>query len=360
MKMPRCALAACAALALLDCGFGTQAIAKAKYIEFDPPGSDSTYLNPFSLNEKGDVTGWYLKNEGRLQRAFVRFKNGNIIVLAKDLTNPVPASINIHDETVGEDRSLKGFIGAKDGTVAVTFRVPGTDNSGYGTRPDVIDDEGNVAGQYTNPHEYHWHGFLRKKNGDFITFDAPNGGPLTYQGTTVADMNSTGYIVGTLIDARYVAHGFLRAPDGTITMIDASNAGTGPNQGTWISAINDNGAMVGHFYNPKDRAHSFLRDPGGNFIPITVKQKGDDPHQATFAAVLNNDGVVAGNYTDSIGAYHGFVRSVTGDIKKFDAPDAVFSVSHGTSVSGINDEGWISGDYNGPPGSDYHGYLRKP
>lgn len=357
MNVLRNTLAVCTALILLDCGVGSQAAARPKFIEFDPPGSIETLVFTRSLNSKGDVTGFYYKNDD-IQRAFIRTKSGDFSDIATSLSGPEPTGINVHDATTGHDDFREGFIAAKDGSIT-TFYVPGTGNSGYGTNPRVIDDMGNVAGYYTNPLEYNVHGFFRDKNGHFTTFDAPNAGAQPDQGTYVTGLNSSGYIAGWVADANGVAHGFLRAPDGAMSVIDISNAGTGPDQGTKVIGLNENGAVTGWFLNARNRIHGFLRDIDGNVTLIDVNKAGNDSNQGTTALAVNNYNVVAGDYVDSAGAYHGFMRLATGKIKTFDAPDAVIAFGKGTSVGGINDDGKISGYYDGTDGT-YHGFLRKP
>ena len=69
------------------------------------------------------------------------------------------------------------------------------------------------------------HGFLRGRDGTFITFDPPGS-----TSTVPASINPEGAITGAHTDANNVIHGFLRTRDGTLRMLDVPGATfTAPN-----------------------------------------------------------------------------------------------------------------------------------
>jgi hypothetical protein len=65
----------------------------------------------------------------------------------------------------------------------------------------------------------------------FTTFEAPGAGKGNSQGTIAFNINTTGDITGTYIDASDVYHGFVRAANGKITTFEVRGAGTGVHQG---------------------------------------------------------------------------------------------------------------------------------
>ena len=72
------------------------------------------------------------------------------------------------------------------------------------------------------------HGFLRDRNGNFITFDAPDAGhvPDSVEGTYPFGINPQGAISGWYVDDSDVNHGFVR---GTVANLqfDVPGAGDG-------------------------------------------------------------------------------------------------------------------------------------
>src|SRR5579863_2371691 len=114
------------------------------------------------------------------------------------------------------------------GTVSVPACAPYC-----GTTPLANNAEGAVVGFYTDPHVVP-HGFLRHRDGAFVSFDAPGAG-LGHgknQGTVSYSINDLGIIAGQFEDSSNVYHGFVRSPDNAFTTFDVSGAGTGANQGT--------------------------------------------------------------------------------------------------------------------------------
>ena len=76
------------------------------------------------------------------------------------------------------------------------------------------------------------HGYVRKRNGTFITFDVPGAA-----GTEPGTINVWGAIVGDYFDPSGVYHGFLRQPDGNLITFDVPGAGIDPGEGTWPYCI---------------------------------------------------------------------------------------------------------------------------
>jgi hypothetical protein len=97
------------------------------------------------------------------------------------------------------------------------------------------------------------HGFVRPRNGQFITFDVPVAG-ATY--TELNDINSHGQMVGLYIDAGGVEHGLMQV-GAAFTSIDFPAS-----IGTEAWGINDASQIVGnHFVSSDSRSHGFLAVP---------------------------------------------------------------------------------------------------
>jgi hypothetical protein len=93
------------------------------------------------------------------------------------------------------------------------------------------------------------------------TFDAPDAGTGSDQGTIGASINGAGNITGHYYDASGVEHGFVRNKKGRITTFDAPGAGTGSDQGTVGASINDAGGITGYYRDASDVYHGFVWRP---------------------------------------------------------------------------------------------------
>jgi hypothetical protein len=121
---------------------------------------------------------------------------------------------------------------------------PGQGTAGYGLNP-----AGDIVGYYVDASNVN-HGFLRNRDGSFITFDAPGAGTGLGQGTSGLDVNPGGLIAGWYADSSGVYHAFLRATDGRFTTFDAPGAGTGPGQGTYMTfgnGLTPSGEVSGNY-----------------------------------------------------------------------------------------------------------------
>ena len=117
-----------------------------------------------------------------------------------------------------------------------------------------------------------------------------------------------GAITGIYIDANSVQHGFLRSPNGKFATFDAPDAGTGSGQGTGCPSdcsvsLNDWGAITGTYIDANFNYHGYLRTPKGTVATV-------DPPGSVFTSSsgINDSGAITGTYSDANGVYHGFVR----------------------------------------------------
>src|SRR5580704_15214266 len=146
----------------------------------------------------------------------------------------------------------------------ITFNVPAAGTgAGQGTQGIAISPEGTITGWYFNPGDI-VHGYVRARDGTFITFDAPGATTVVpQQGTFPYSINPAGIISGFYDDANGVAHGFVRTRDGAITTIDVPAAGTGAMQGTFAYNINPAGTIAGTYIDAGSVSHGFVRAPDG-------------------------------------------------------------------------------------------------
>ncbi len=223
----------------------------------------------------------------------------------------------------------------------------------------------------------------------FTTFDAPDAGHGTNQGTVPISINQGGVIAGDYYDASGSPHSFVRAAGGQITEFDAPGlldsyvSGINRNgqvigSGTYVTSkggfvtgylrsrngvfihiappgavntapvgINDSGEISGTFYDSAVVAHGFLRDASGNYSVIEEPDAViNGPDSGTLVAGINASGEVTGFYTyNGTLALRGFVRDVSGNFVAFDAPDAGTCVFCGTTPGFINLSGEVSGEY---------------
>src|SRR5437773_2643493 len=90
------------------------------------------------------------------------------------------------------------------------------------------------------------------------TFDAPGAGTGPFQGTypfSPLIMNPNGAITGWSTDSALVSHGFLRDRNGNFTTFDAPGAGTGAGQGTFPFAISLDGQITGFYTDGTNANH---------------------------------------------------------------------------------------------------------
>src|SRR5216684_2331018 len=179
----------------------------------------------------------------------------------------------------------------------------------------------------------------------YIIFDPPGS---TF--TQPASINAEGAITGTYGDAQYVIHGFLRARDGSfITCDPPGTKGTGFGPGAGAAAINGAGVITGS-YNSGTRIHGFLRSRAGTFTKFDVPGA-----TTTVPTGINEAMEITGGYYDKRQVFHGFLRARDGTLTTFDAPGSTTT----TNPIGINRAEEIAGCYDDANGVN-HGFLRAP
>lgn len=202
---------------------------------------------PTGINAKGQITGVY--GNGSYQ-SFLRKPNGTIICFgispSSGARNTQAQAINKRGQITGyyyDSDSVHGFLRKRDGTI-IRFDVP--DSS---TFPAAINGKGQISGYYSNADGSH--GFLREANGTLITFD-----PVT----RATAINQAGEITGYYLGADGTYHGFLRKRKGQFETFDAPGACTGNYLGTFPVAIGHGGEITGYYMDANGGVHGFVRD----------------------------------------------------------------------------------------------------
>jgi hypothetical protein len=177
----------------------------------------------------------------------------------------------------------------------------------------------------------------------YLSFDAPNSGTGSNQGTYPNAINRYGWIGGTVVYSTGASHGFLRKPNGAFIAVNPPGS-----LQSFVDAINDSDEAVGQFYGTS-ATYGFLRDAAGNYTQLAVA--GAD---TTTATGINGTGTIAGYEHDATG-YHGFLWNASHGFTVFDVPG---SQPGTTIVTAINGAGTVTGFYTG---SSYysHDFVRS-
>lgn len=264
------------------------------FVSFDILDSPSTH--PTGINDNGDIVGNFSVSAGR--RCFLRKPNS--------------------------EPMLFDYPGA-----SFTTNATGINNKG-----DIVGFyyDASITGRKGSPA----HGFLRRADGIFESFDYPG----TWH-TFAHAVNDTGQVVGVYEDDAGVAHGFLRNSDGSFVPVEhPEGTSTAP------FGINNQGEVVGYWRGARTGDRGFLRQSNGRFISIEP-----DPTTSAYPRAINDNGTVVG-YT-GLGT---FLRRKDGTLSLLDHP-ACFGGAC-TMPTGINKRGEVVGQYQ--VSGEVHGFLAKP
>jgi hypothetical protein len=256
-------------------------------------------------------------------------------------------------------------VGALAQSVIITIDAPGAGVSqGQGTGAAAIDASGAITGSFYDSN-FACHGYVRKPDGAYITFDTPLGQHGIVTCPRPASINAAGVITGVEFDPSFGcsnwpdttggcggSHGFVRHPNGAMIVFDGPIDPSRSNPGTDPAYINAHGAVVGRYWiaDQGSASASFLRSAGGTFI--TFDAPGTNNRAAPGAVGINASGTIVGNFNDSNSNLHGYLRASDGTFMIIDAPGAV----RGTRVDGISSRGELAGLFWDTNTS--HGYVR--
>jgi uncharacterized membrane protein len=240
----------------------------------------------------------------------------------------MPAALTAHAEVL--PRSLLAIMALliAPGTpvLAATYTIIDVPGANY-THAAAINNHGVIAGDSSL---FGGHGFLRAADGAFTFFEIKDS-----TSTTVANLNDSGWVVGSYQDADYASHGFIRKFNGRIIKISDRSGDVG------VRGINKPGEVCGYI---NDSA--FVRSSNGTITKF-------DPPGSLFAVArsINDSGSSTGDFSDPTHS-HGFVRASDGTITAFDPPGAADTFSFS-----INANGAITGWFSDNEGLQ-HGYVR--
>jgi uncharacterized membrane protein len=171
-----------------------------------------------------------------------------------------------------------------------------------------VDDRGRVVGISIDHGQTTFSAFLREPDGRFTTIANTDAG---FYGTRPQGINDAGQVAGTYVDANDRQHGFV-LDGGAFTTVDAPDA---PGN-TQVLDIDDGGRLIGV---SGLVSYGYLADGRGRPLEIDAPGVASD----TFAAGINNRGEIAG-YSDegASRSYHGFLRDRRGRFRRIDVPGA--------------------------------------
>ena len=290
--------------------------------------SGATFTSPASINDSGQVTGYY--NDGSGRHGFV-YGNGTFTILdAPGAYETSPASINDSGQVTGYYRDAFGRHGFVYGSgLYTTLDMPAADK----TSPASINDSGQVTGYYDD--DSGRHGFVYG-NGTFATIEAPGAYEIS-----PASINDSGQVTGYYRDGSGY-HGFVYG-NSTFTTIDVLGA-----IDTFAASINDSGQVAG-YYRDRSGYHGFVYG-NGTFTIL------DAPGAISTAALsVSDSGQVTGQcYDGSI--FHGFVYG-NGAFTILDPPGA-----NSTFPTSINGSGQVTGHYHDGSGTlgSNPGFIATP
>jgi hypothetical protein len=232
-------------------------------------GTESESLNPAGVlqGDYADANGAYHGFIRAPDGTFTTFDIGGTGT-SQGVYPAIFSGINPEGATVGEyvdiNNVYHGYVRAPDGTITELDNPNAGTGTSQGTGISGINPAGEINGWYIDPNNV-FHGFLRAPDGTMKEVDVPGAGTGIYQGTDAAEymfayggINPAGTITGYYADANNVYHGYLRTRDGNFVTLDVLGAGTGNWQGTLPLNINPKGEIAGYYIDANDAYHGFL------------------------------------------------------------------------------------------------------
>jgi hypothetical protein len=263
--------------------------------EFDSPDGLTNGTFPVGINTTGEIVGYYV-DASNIDQGFLRGSDGTITEFNVQGAWTSVGSINDAGQITGY-YAVSGieadmaFVRSNDGTVT-TFEQQ------YVTAPFGINTAGEVGGYYLDS-SLVYHGFVRTSKGQITTFGLPGGPGLAHY---VGGINTSGELAGYYFDGN-AYHGFLRTTAGRLTYFEAPRAGKGYSQGTVALGINAAGTITGYYVDSNNTVHGFVRSSSGTTTDFDVPGASQ-----TLPSAINKAGEIVGFYLSDSG-YRGFVRT---------------------------------------------------
>ncbi len=176
----------------------------------------------------------------------------------------------------------------------------------------------------------------------FVSFNGPNAGTQTYQGTFPVAITNDGFIGMEVVDSNFVERGYVRSPKGAYMLIfppTAVSAG--------IADLNSKGEVVGSFNDANKNGHGFFRSAAGKYTQL------DAPGAiSTGATSINSSGLVCGVYTVSGGVDQSFLWDPKNPTQYIE-----ITAPNGLIANRINTRGEIAGIFF-DSANQPHGFIR--
>jgi hypothetical protein len=282
---------------------------------FDAPGS--VYTDPEGINGNGDIVGFYF-DAGGVPHGFLRDHKGTI----SSIDVPFAGAQGTFAFANNSKGTITGWYGDANGNDQPFVRSPDGKFTAvtppgdvFGALSQSLNNQDAIDGLFVDSNSV-LQGFLRQANGSIITFDAPLAGTGNGQGTLPAvvystythhGLNERGDLTGAAVDSGNTAHGFLRTKDGNFVSFDVPGAGVGNLNGTYPGSINSSGTIAGLYFDNNGVAHGFVRHADGSIVPFDAPGAAAVPGSGTNVFVINDSGAIAGYWGDAAGVAHGFI-----------------------------------------------------
>lgn len=256
---------------------------------------------------------------------------------------------------IGILAALTGLTRASHAQTITAIEVPGAQS----TMPSAINAFGEIVGSYLDAN-FIAHGFVRNPFGAITTFDAPSfGDASTGFYTNALAINFAGQVIGGVSGVGSnvpIERGFVRTAFGRISEFDAATGAFS----TVAQAINAEGWIAGIYFDAAFASHGYVRRAHGAVTPFDV------PGLIVAVRQIRPNGEVIGAHIGTDNLFHGFARELNGTLTSFSAPDVDsatggISCGHcgGTFPTAANALGRTVGYYGGAA-RIVHGFLRKP
>jgi uncharacterized membrane protein len=271
-----------------------------QFTDFTPPAMVDVYV--YGINNSNVVLGTGSLNNGPYDFVgFLRNPNGHFTEFSPSGSHyTLPLSLNDSGEVTGyyqdEIDQYHGFLRDASGTITVIDDPDANIAGGLGTEAYAINAIGQIAGYYDDKNTGTLRSFIRDQFGNFTNFDPVPGGAV---GVGQTYINLSGEIAGYYWGGDEIYTGFLRDASGNIT--DFAPAGS---HLTAPYAINDSGVIVGFWENSVGVNFAFERDAAGNLTTFSAPK----PNYSTSAYGINNNGQITGSWEDLNYVLHGFVQ----------------------------------------------------
>lgn len=242
----------------VNCGFIRRK--DGTFVVFNPLGSAGTVIN--SINALGDVAGNYVLNDqahgllGHRDGNFISFDPPGSYNTAPEWIAEDGDITGYYEDQLGV---LHGFVRHTDGTFATADVAGAIAAQGKGTFPMSVSEGGEIVGHYTAGEHGTDRGFIRHKVGMVENIDPPGSitddavhadaeGYVLHAITDPLSINRRGEIAGYFDDTNGLVHGFVRRANGKFETFEVPGASTGSGLGTFPTGINDRGEVVGYYY----------------------------------------------------------------------------------------------------------------